>query len=175
MTLNLYLDCVSSKGQKGAGPFITLKTKSKILNSILKWTGSQCKKSRTGIICSYLQVPVRSLEAAFCTVWRRFIYDWLIPIYIELQESSWDEIKAGITLSNSAQVKKPFTLARSLSWKKNSIWLLHLLIKSQSRVKQHPIFLQRAWHTARSPRTFCILRDTAKDIFVLNLALHFIG
>ncbi len=37
MTLNIYLDCVRSERYEGASPFKTLKTK--ILNSILKWTG----------------------------------------------------------------------------------------------------------------------------------------
>uniref|UniRef100_A0A8C1P9Z1 Hook microtubule tethering protein 3 n=1 Tax=Cyprinus carpio TaxID=7962 RepID=A0A8C1P9Z1_CYPCA len=40
---------------EGARPFKHLKTSRSTLKSILKWTGSQCKDIKTGVICSQLQ------------------------------------------------------------------------------------------------------------------------
>uniref|UniRef100_A0A8C7XU96 Uncharacterized protein n=1 Tax=Oryzias sinensis TaxID=183150 RepID=A0A8C7XU96_9TELE len=53
----------------GASPPTALKAIIKILKSILKRTGSQCKDAKTGVMWSLILVPVKSLAAAFWTNW----------------------------------------------------------------------------------------------------------
>ncbi len=50
--------CESSDKLAGANPCKILKTINKLLNSILKRTGSQCSEAKTGVMCSYFFVPV---------------------------------------------------------------------------------------------------------------------
>lgn len=52
----------------GQRPLSALKVINKILKSILKRTGSQCKRAKTGVMCSRFLFPVKSLAAEFCTV-----------------------------------------------------------------------------------------------------------
>ena len=70
---------------EGANPLRALKTKSRVLKSILKRTGSQCSLMRAGVICWRLRVPVMSRAAAFWTICKRDMADWGKPRYKELQ------------------------------------------------------------------------------------------
>ena len=69
----------------GARPFNDLKTKRRVLKSVLNRTGSQWREAKTGVIWSRLRVPVSNLAAAFCTNWRREREAFVIPEYSELQ------------------------------------------------------------------------------------------
>lgn len=52
----------------GQKPLSALKVINKILKSILKLIDSQCKRAKTGVMCSRLFFLVKSLAAEFCTV-----------------------------------------------------------------------------------------------------------
>ena len=59
----------------GASPFRALKTKSKLLKSILNLTGNQCSSIRAGVMWSRFLFPVMSRAAAFWTICKREMVD----------------------------------------------------------------------------------------------------
>ena len=73
--------------------------RSRILNSVLNFTGSQCREAKTGVIWFLLLVPVSTHAAAFGTSWRLFTDLLGHPDNIELHQSSLEVPNAWTSFS----------------------------------------------------------------------------
>ncbi|MEQ2291188.1 hypothetical protein AMECASPLE_010845 [Ameca splendens] len=75
--------CKSSKMQGGEIPFKDLNKR--FLKVILKLTGNQCSKRKTGEMCANFCMLVKRHAAAFCTNCRHAVEGLLTPNYSPLQ------------------------------------------------------------------------------------------
>ena len=83
----------------GALPFKVLYVRRRTLNTIRCFTGSQCRDSRTGLMCSYFFVSVTSLAAMFWMHWSFAIWASGSPNKRLLQLSMRDVMKAWTSFS----------------------------------------------------------------------------
>ena len=84
----------SSRIYAGASPFKALYVSKRILKSILCFTGSQCRSTRTGVMWSYLRHLVMTRAAWFWRFWSWNMSSLGIPNIRLLQSSSLDVIVA---------------------------------------------------------------------------------
>ena len=94
------------------------------------------------LIWSHVLVHVKTLAAAFWTIWRHFMLSNSRRENKALQSPSLDEIKAWIKMSASAMVRKGFVLAMLHSWS-NAILVISLMWWLKERVESNvtPSFL----------------------------------